>query len=53
MILCRVEIMPKPKISPGQAILLVLQENRLTTKEKLRLQALYITGCESDDDISF
>ncbi|WP_115707219.1 hypothetical protein [Legionella sainthelensi] len=45
--------MPKPKISPGQAILLVLQENRLTTKEKLRLQALYITGCESDDDISF
>lgn len=49
----RVEIMPKPKISPGQAILLVLQENKLTTKEKLRLEALYITGCENDDDIVF
>ncbi|KTD56313.1 hypothetical protein Lsan_3001 [Legionella santicrucis] len=45
--------MPKPKISPGQAILLVLQENKITANEKLRLEALYMTGCENDDDISF
>lgn len=45
--------MPKQKISPGQAILLVLQENKITTNEKLRLEALYMTGCENDDDVNF
>ena len=45
--------MAKPKISVGQAVLLILQQSTLSEVERSKLETLYLSGCKNPGDAEF